>query len=477
MVDGKSGSGGAPGVSVRSLPHLGATTFNMGGLANQYQIRHQIGQGGMGFVYLAYEPRAERYVAVKVVHPSFFLDEGAIERFTRGAHAASQLRHHHTTALFDFGRTDEGLYYMVLELLRGRSLYEVLQEQGPFHYLRAVHVLRQICGSLEEAHRLGIVHRDLKPDNVSLETVGGKTDFVKVLDFGIAQVPQAGDSRMTQPGEVCGTPIYMSPEQAAGIETDARSDIYALGVLLWELLTGHPPFGDAPPLALMMKHVYEPPPPFPEPYATRIPAKLLVVLYQMLEKKPERRPQTCTVLRQMLRDATGLEAISQPVGAPQPRAPVSLHGGPSAHMRPAAHGFVPAPQIERLTRTLSFKSPNGGAPLKLGASGPERAVVYCGPTPAADGTRMVLLGDEEALAGVRLIGDVEGVATGYPDGCVELAWVRIVSSTGGRQLREVLELLRIPVKRSDLDRPVPPGTFLVYEPLTGKLQSVRPGEV
>src|ERR1700761_3266418 len=218
-------------------PLLGCT------LPGGYRVTHMVGVGGMGRVYCAEQVALGRTVAVKVVHPHLADDELAAARFLNEARTASRLSHPNSVAIFDFGRTDDGQPYIVMEYLRGRDLARVADDEGPLPLRRTVDILRQTLAPLDEAHALGVVHRDLKPDNIVLEPMRSGLDFVKVVDFGLAKVldrdaPPGLHGVLTQPGLVCGTPEYMSPEQARGDELDGRSDLYSLGVVLFEVLAG-----------------------------------------------------------------------------------------------------------------------------------------------------------------------------------------------------------------------------------------------
>ena len=241
-------------------PLLGRT------LPGGYRVTHMVGVGGMGRVYCAEQVALGRTVAVKVVHPHLVDDELAVARFLNEARAASRLSHPHSVAIFDFGRTEQGQPYIVMEYLRGRDLARVNHDEGPIGVERIAGVLRQTLAALEEAHALGIVHRDLKPDNIVLEPLRSGLDFVKVVDFGLAKIledtptPSSGRQALTKQGLVCGTPEYMSPEQGRGDPLDGRADLYSMGIILFELLTGRAPFnGDTATKTLLM-HLTEPPP-------------------------------------------------------------------------------------------------------------------------------------------------------------------------------------------------------------------------
>jgi serine/threonine-protein kinase len=219
-------------------------------IRGRYEITDVIGEGGMGVVYEAWDTQVERKVAIKLVR-SDTTDKKYLTRFRRELEITSQLRHPSTIRVFEHGQTDDGRPYMVMELLTGESLADRL-ERGAIPEMEALQIARQVAESLSEAHEHGVFHRDLKPDNIFIETVG-VSKVVKVLDFGIAGGVDA--TRLTQAGEVFGTPQYMSPEQCNGLPLDHRTDIYSLGCILYEMIEGRPPFSAETPMATMLKHV------------------------------------------------------------------------------------------------------------------------------------------------------------------------------------------------------------------------------
>ncbi|MEZ4256077.1 MAG: serine/threonine-protein kinase [Polyangiales bacterium] len=237
-------------------------------IAGRYDITSVIGSGGMGTVYLAKQRGLNRSVAVKVLRKDLRVDPETATRFHREAHTLSLLTHPNTVRVFDFGETEDGRLYIVMELLHGKLLTQAKFREEEDGVIRAVRVTRQILGALAEAHSKGVIHRDLKPDNIFLADVDGHTEpIVKVLDFGIAKIV-AGDPHIdqleTQKGTVFGTPRYMSPEQAQGRQLDGRSDLYGVGVLLYEMLAGRAPFNDPDAVVVMAKHIREPAPPLAE---------------------------------------------------------------------------------------------------------------------------------------------------------------------------------------------------------------------
>jgi serine/threonine-protein kinase len=245
-------------------------------------------------------------VAVKVLLGSLLGDAAAVQRFHREARTISRLRHPNTVTVFDFGQTPQGDLFLVMEHLEGETLGDVLRRDGRLSAGRAVHILRQACAALEEAHAMGVVHRDLKPDNLFLTRVGSDQDFVKVLDFGLAKLTDGEQTTgITQQGKVFGTPRYMSPEQALGQPLDARSDVYTLGVVLYEMLTGDAPFRADTVLALLLKHIQEPPPPPSQVAPGVVDPVLEGVLLRVLAKDPEARPTSVTELARWLEPWAG----------------------------------------------------------------------------------------------------------------------------------------------------------------------------
>ena len=211
-------------------------------LDDRYTVLERIGKGGMGVVYKAEQHLIKRIVALKVLRRDIAQDESAVKRFLNEARAIAGLDSHHTISLYDFGVTRDGLLYYTMELLKGRPLSRIIQDEAPLDHVRAAGLLLQACRSLEEAHEHNILHRDLKPENLFVSMKKGK-ERLKVLDFGIAKL--VGDASMdtvTQAGMIVGTPQYLSPEQAKGRPVAQTSDLYSLGIVLYEMLTGMPPF-------------------------------------------------------------------------------------------------------------------------------------------------------------------------------------------------------------------------------------------
>ncbi|HEY4392624.1 MAG TPA: protein kinase, partial [Polyangia bacterium] len=277
-------------------------------LGDRYRVISRIGVGGMGVVYRAQHTTLKRDLAVKVLLPEFGGKEEFVRRFEREAESASRLAHPHIIAVTDFGRTPEGLLFLVMEYLDGRSLTSLIRE-GPLEVTRAVTIVRQMLAALTRAHAAGIVHRDLKPDNIMLIDREGQHDFVKILDFGIAKVtePEPGREALTQAGVVFGTPEYLSPEQALGDKIDARADLYATGVILFEMLTGRRPFESEDKVRIISMHLSHPVPRLRDAYpAGEVPAALEDVVRQAMEKERENRFSSAAAFLTALEDAEQL---------------------------------------------------------------------------------------------------------------------------------------------------------------------------
>jgi len=278
-------------------------------LPGGYRVTHLVGVGGMGRVYCAEQVTLARTVAVKVMHPSVGEEEQTAARFLNEARAASRLSHPNSVAIYDFGRTDDKRPYIVMEYLRGRDLARVIADDGPLPFARLAGLLHQTLAALEEAHALGIVHRDLKPDNLVLEPLKSGRDFVKVVDFGLAKILEdnekaAGARALTRPGLVCGTPDYMSPEQAKGATLDGRSDLYSLGIVLYELLAGRVPFEAESATSTLLKHLTEAPVDPREVAPDRaIPAAFAEVALRAIAKAPGDRYQTAHEFSDALKQA------------------------------------------------------------------------------------------------------------------------------------------------------------------------------
>jgi len=286
-------------------------------IAGRFRIERKIGTGGMGAVYLATHLDLERPVAVKIIRPEFAADADVSDRFLREARTMAKLRHPNAAMIFDAGNLPDGRHYIVMEFVEGETLSQALAREGRFSFTQAIDIATQICDVLEEAHRLGIIHRDLKPSNILLGKRG-----VCVLDFGVAKVlASSAESTATHAstgsGQLIGTPRYMSPEQCLGQRVGARSDLYSLGVLLYEMIAGRPPFVDPLQSALLVKQATAPAPPLPR-LRQDIPRSLALAVHSLLAKRPEDRPRTAAMAKMLLE-----RSLLRPEGPVAPADPMS----------------------------------------------------------------------------------------------------------------------------------------------------------
>jgi len=283
-------------------------------LDGKYRLEERLGIGGMGTVYRARHLLIDRPVAVKVLNPRFVEDEAARTRFQREARAAGRLQHVNAVTVTDFGQSQDGYVYIVMELLEGRTLQNVLAKEAPLDSARAVALMLQISAAVAAAHEAGIIHRDLKPANIFIVQRAEVPAVVKVLDFGIAKLAiesleEEEPMTLTQIGAMIGTPRYMSPEQCDGAELTPAADVYSLGVILYEMLTGTVPFSGSTPLAIAMKQTSEIPR-NPREFVSTIPVALEEVVLHTLEKLPYNRPANAAEFRAELlatADRLGLE--------------------------------------------------------------------------------------------------------------------------------------------------------------------------
>lgn len=270
-------------------------------LDEKYSVEERLGAGGMGAVYRARHLQMDRPVAIKVLHQRLVKDEAARIRFQIEARAAVLLRHTNAVTVTDFGQTSEGCVYIVMELLEGRTLREILSREAPIETARAISLMLQTCGAVAAAHEAGIIHRDLKPSNILVTQSLDQPAVVKVLDFGIAKL--AADkfddedaSTLVQTSSVIGTPRYMSPDQHSGAELTAAADVYSLGVILYEMLTGMAPFTASTPAEIAQKHANDAPH-SPREIVASIPQDVERVVMRALEKRPGDRPANAAEFR------------------------------------------------------------------------------------------------------------------------------------------------------------------------------------
>jgi serine/threonine protein kinase len=280
------------GQSEKSDPLIGKV------IDNRYRIESKVGVGGMGAVYRATRLLIGDEVAIKILHSAQNADSTTTERFRREAQSAARLKHPNAVTIYDFGVSSEGLQYLVMDLVEGESLREIIKKRGPLTPTSASEIIRQVCAALDAAQQQGVIHRDIKPDNIIVNSTASGLR-VKVLDFGIAKLRDHTASNLTQTGSVMGTPHYMSPEQCLGEELDSRSDIYSLGVVLYEMLCGVVPFKSPTSTAVVIQHVNQPPPSL-RSLNLSIPMAVEAVVLHALEKRREARPQTAGELSREL---------------------------------------------------------------------------------------------------------------------------------------------------------------------------------
>jgi serine/threonine protein kinase len=303
-------------------PFIGRDILN-----GQFQILQKIGSGGMGAVYKALQSDMNRMVGVKILHPKLANRKDLVSRFRREARAMSQLTHPNTVKVFLYGELDDGSLYIIMEFLEGKNLNQTVRSEGPFPIERALPILMQACGALDEAHKAGIIHRDLKPENIFLVQSDALRDYPKLLDFGLAKVGERqmrpGSIMLTQEGMVFGTPEFMSPEQAQGKPLTPASDVYSLAVILYEVLTGKLPFDAKSAMDFIQLHVVGKPIPLNQRVSGKtFPLLLEQIMDRALGKRPEDRFSSAADL------AVALHAVMQGAGRlpPQLATPVEEKG-------------------------------------------------------------------------------------------------------------------------------------------------------
>lgn len=339
-------------ISPPSVPAVGEDDPLLGRVIDgRFHIRSLIARGGMGRVYRAEQSPLGRVCALKVVNGTLAGADPEYERrFKLEASTAAKLTHPNTVTVFDYGKTQDGTYFMAMELLEGRTLHKILRDEGQLAPERAARIAAQICRSLREAHHHGVVHRDLKPANVFLVAHGDEPDFVKVLDFGLVKaLDEMPGEQLTQTGIFMGSPKYMAPEQIEGQKVDARTDIYSLGVMMYEMLTGRPPFDKATSVKTLMAHVHEPPPALTLS-VPGISSALEELVLRCLAKQPTERPSS---MEEVL---TALRAGAPTVGAERRAS--------SGHMPAAApvKAVLPKPSLPPPSSSRVPKPISGAAP-------------------------------------------------------------------------------------------------------------------
>jgi serine/threonine-protein kinase len=401
-------------------------------LPGGYVILDLVGIGGMGRVYRAEQTNLGRTVAVKIIHPHLVGEENAAARFITEARAASRLNHPNSVAVIDFGKTEDGQLYLVMEFLRGKDLARVQYEEGPLSFRRIVSLLRQVLAALSEAHHLGIIHRDLKPENIILEQVRTGGDFVKVVDFGLAKMRiEAVQTNITSPGIVCGTPEYMSPEQGRGDPLDARSDLYAVGVIFYQLLTGRLPFEAESPTQVVLMHITEPPlDPRSVVPERGIPSLLADVCLMALAKDPAHRFADADEFGEALGDAlTQIEssvpkALAASVTVKCPACTAQNPGGqkfcgecgsslknaasgsPGLPREAAAAATMSPPPVAPIPNVVPIEPGTGKRPVLVDGSRAQFPLEFVGRDEDLLWLKDRLADAKSSLVGARIVGDV-----------------------------------------------------------------------
>jgi len=348
-------------------PLLGRTVAD-----GRYEVLERLGAGGMGTVYRVRQHPLERMAVLKLIHRAMASDATAVARFEREMRVTAAIEHPHTVRVYDFGQID-GQPFLAMEYLAGRSLRQELDRAGALAVPRAAAIGVQVAKALGAAHRAGVVHRDLKPDNIMLVDGYGERDFVKVLDFGIARSLDQAAGFRTSAGAIIGTPAYMSPEQASSVPLDARSDLYSLGVMLYEMLSGAPPFVGESITALLFAHASVAPPPLPADVAR--PPALEAAIFRLLSKDPAMRPASADETIDLLApfaagSTTGARAVPRPADvatmpgasparslsapSPRPSSTMALPAGGTRVLAPADGDTAPP---HELPPTVPSQSP------------------------------------------------------------------------------------------------------------------------
>ncbi len=335
MAGAPAGPGGAPDLAGREI-------------VGRYRLLSKLGEGGMGAVYRGEQISLKRKVAIKLLRPELSADPGLVRRFNSEAELVAKLSHPNTVNIYDFGQDQDGTLFIAMEYIEGRSLRAAMTAEGPVPPRRAIPIVLQVAGSLVDAHAHGIIHRDLKPDNVMLTDRGRERDIARVLDFGIAKLRDEGKNtvnQMTQAGDLVGTPQYMAPEQIRGDKVDGRTDVYALGALLYEMITGRLPFEGPTVMAILSKHLTEtPPPPSVRRPDLGLPPQLDAVVMAALVKEPDQR-------------IASMELFAEQLAAVLP-----VVGGPATGLGAAATGPVSAQHWQASAPGWSGTPPPGTAP-------------------------------------------------------------------------------------------------------------------
>lgn len=362
-------------------PYIGTT------LKDRFRVESKLGEGGFGVVYKGFQLGTNRVVAIKLLHPEMTRDKNVVQRFRLEGQVLCSLKDAHTVTTYDFDQTDDGTLFIAMELLEGRSLQDVFSSESPIAWQRMLKILAEMSSSLAEAHSKGIVHRDLKPENVHLEKRSGNDEFVKILDFGISKVLR-GDGiggtngpQLTATGQTLGTLEYMSPEQLMGKQLDGRSDVYGMGVLAYELMTGRLPFPDAVGPAMLISAQLKR---IPDAPSTALPSggfprDVDSMIFRMLEKDRNNRfPDVSALREECLRilsvegQVSGLLPLPGSPGSAHPSGAGPGQGYPQVQQAP----YYPAPNPTGLPYYNPVTAPGPSTQAIIAATAPTRGWIW-----------------------------------------------------------------------------------------------------
>ena len=402
-------------------------------IEDKYRIEEKVGEGGMGKVYRATHIQIGHTVAIKILHSQLATDHTAIERFRREARAAAQIQHPNAVAVTDFGvMKDTGMAYLVMEFLLGIELRQRIREKKQLDFEETFLIVHQTCSALQAAHAKGIIHRDLKPDNIWLVKSEDEIPRIKVLDFGIAKLKTDTEmNQLTQQGMIMGTPYYMSPEQCRSEELDERSDIYSLGIILYEMLTGQVPFLATTPVGVVLKHANEPPRPLRE-LRDSIPESLESVVLRALKKERKDRQESATVLAQEFEAAlyeAGIELKVLGTNTPQ-----SVFPGAIPYPNFRTHSL--SPERSRASQSAEMAKPPAPAPAPaLEASGTHAA----GETKKRATTRKLF---QDTAFGIPLVGRIRSSFANDTTGRRKIAFFAIAAVLTAALIAGIIWLTR-----------------------------------
>ena len=409
-------------------------------IGGRYRVTGVLGEGGMGIVYVGEQQMGStiRQVAIKTLHQHLSKDPSVLARFHRECGTVAQLEHPNTIKFYDFGSTADGTLYIAMEFVKGKPLNEIIEQGGPMIPERVLKIMKQVCGALDEAHKQGIIHRDLKPENIILTDRAGEVDFVKVLDFGIAARSESADAqkeaKLTQQGMVLGTPPYMSPEQFTGKALDSRSDIYSLGVMTYEMLTGKLPFEADTPWQWATQHMTAQPLPFEVTApASSISDHMRKAILRALSKDREQRQETAKDFYAELSHGGGITVVEEP-----PREKLQVQGTAAMAAAPDFGSFGSAPAVTPVPQSpapmmapapmvppapMPSRGGGGGKGLIFGLAGLLAllgviiVVVFVMQRKKDDGTDQPLTNPFGTSTGATTVGPVDtGTGTGTPTG-------------------------------------------------------------